>query len=1175
MATVEGAAVAGRVLDIHLLGPIGAERHGEAVSLGGPRQRAVLARLALVPGQVVTVDRLVDDVWAGDPPATAVNTLQSYVSLLRRALGDPLLLRREGPGYVLSIDRHLLDASRFEDEVAAARASLATDPEGALHHLAQALGEWHGPVLADVADEEWARPAAVRLDDLRLEALETRFDALLALGRHGEAVPELERAVDEYPLREGFARRLMLALYRSGRQAEALRVFARTREVLAEELGLDPTPELAALQTRILNHDPELAAPGPAASPDAVVGDPRAGDDPTAFVPSPVPLPGPAARAAAGQFVGRDEQLARLHRLWLLVLGGNSHLALLHGEAGAGKSRLAAEFAAQAHELGAVVLWGRATAEAIVPFEPMVEAIRTVLRTVSNEARRRVAAERGLLALLLPELEQLVPDVRVERPEPAVERYLLFETVAELLRDESARHPMLIVLDDLQWADAPSLKMIDHVLRHELPGRVMVIGTVRVPGDAPTPELDRVASELARDGLLTRIVVGALATSSIAELLRASGADVTRAAELETATGGNAFFVSELIHHAGGVIDAELPESIRAMIGLRLDSLDPRVVQVLNLAAVAGPAATLAVLGEASGLDGDDLLDATDAAVAAGLLVEDGAGRLAVRHALIGQAIRGRLGRTRRLDLHRRIALAIEHTSEPQVTPGMLAHHLLAAGSLVEREVRVAAGLAAARHSLAVGAYEDAAGWVERLHALVTERVGIVDRTEVALVACDVFRALGNRAEAIESARTAAAGARRTGRPMLLARAAEGWMMSLSGVGFDIGRPADADLVELLEEAIASLPPENHQYQVRMRSMLTSVLVPSPDRARRQQLADEALAIAEADGDPELLASAYLARRLALWHLDALPERAEAVLRAVREVGRTQNVELELTTMLFALSDLLELGRVDEQQDLLARFRARAAEVHMPLFEVYGEFAAASHLLSTGAHEEAERVAAAALAKGIRSHGFNAEVAHTGVRFRLAVHRGQLAARVEECQEMVARNRLRMWQIALVRSLVAAGRHEEAKEHLDELVGPDRLLLKDNPTFLVAAATLTEALHDLGDSRRAAIARQALEPYADRIGVSGLAGISIGPISGYLGLAAHTTGDLDAAERWLRQAIAVDERFGLRPYEARSRHALAAVLAERGRRGDVAQAAAEEATARLMAAEIGLVLPLA
>ena len=147
------------------------------------------------------------------------------------------------------------------------------------------------------------------------------------------------------------------------------------------------------------------------------------------------------------------------------------------------------------------MLWGRATAEAIVPFEPMVEAVRSILRTVSPEARDRVAAERGLLVLLLPELEQIVPEARAERPDPSVERYLLYEMVSELLRTESAVHPMLVVLDDLHWADAPSLRMIEHVLRHEHAGRVMVVATARAPADEPTPDLDRVVAGLVRDGL--------------------------------------------------------------------------------------------------------------------------------------------------------------------------------------------------------------------------------------------------------------------------------------------------------------------------------------------------------------------------------------------------------------------------------------------------------------------------------------------------------------------------------------------------------------------------------------------------------------------------------------------------------------------------------------------------
>jgi DNA-binding SARP family transcriptional activator len=1172
VATVDGGGAVERALDIRLLGPIAAERNGDGVSLGGPRQRAVLARLALVAGQVVTVDRLVDDVWAGDPPQTAVNTLQSYVSLLRRALGDAALLRREGPGYVLTAERGLLDAYRFEDRVAEARAALAADPGRALAHLEAGLAEWHGPVLADVADEDWARPAAVRWEELRLEALEARFDALLALGRHSEAVPELERTVDEHPLREAFARRLMVALYRCGRQADALRVYSRTRAVLAEELGLDPTPELADLQRAILNHHPGLAAPASAwTPPPAAVERARAEEAPApAGGPSPVPLPSPAVRAAAGDFVGRDAQLAELTAVWQTTSNGASHLALLQGEAGAGKSRLAAAFASQVHGAGAVVLWGRATADAIIPFEPMVEAVRAVLRTVSDEARRRVAAERGLLALLLPDLEQLVPEAKAERPDPSVERYLLFETVAELLRSESAVHPMLIVLDDLQWADGPSLRMIEHVLRHEQPGRVMVVGTVRLPSDDPTPELERVAAGLARDGLLTRIAVDPLGVDSVAELLRVTGRDESRAGDLRAATGGNAFFLTELIRRGDGVADDELPESIRAMIGLRLERLDPRVVQVLNLTAVAGNAASLPVLADASGLQGDELLDATDAAVAAGLLVEDGAGRLNVPHALVGQAIRARLGRTRRLDLHRRIATAIERSDDRNSSPAMLAHHLLEAGSLVDRDTRIAAGLAAGRQSVEVGAHEDAAGWAARVGALITDQVAPRDRAELALLRADVARAQGDRAGAVAGVREAATWATQTGDPMLLARAAEGWMTSLSAVGFDIGSPADPELVDLLERAIATLPDDLRRYQVRMRSMLTSVLVPDPDPSRRRQLADEAMAIARVGGEPELLASALLAWRIAWWELDRLDERTEAVVTAVRHAHRAGNVQLELTAMLFAMSDLLEQGRMAEHLAMLDEFEARAAEAHLVLYEVYARFQRASHALAAGRYDEAERLADAALAAGRRSHGINAEVAYAGVWFRLALDRGTLADTVPQSERMYAANRrLRMWQIAVVRGLVAAGRLDDARAHFEDLVGLDGVHLRDNQMYLPATCTLTEVAVALGDARRAAVLRSALEPYAGRIAASGLAGIAIGPVSHYAGLAAEAAGDLAGAARFQRMAIADNLRDGTRPYEARARQALARVLAADG---DPEGAATEAALAAEIAAEVGLVL---
>jgi DNA-binding SARP family transcriptional activator len=1213
----------GAALDVRLLGPVTAERNGEPVALGGPRQRAVLARLALVAGQVVTVDRIVDDVWAGEPPPTAVNTLQSYVSLLRRALGGSSHVRREGPGYVLSLGRAELDATRFEDHVAAGRAALASDPTAALAHLEAALGEWRGPCLADVADEEWARAAVARWDDLRLAATEARFDVLLALGRHTEAVGELEREVDEHPLREGLAKRLMTALYRSGRQAEALRVFARTRELLAEELGLDPTPELVGLQTAILNHDPELAAP-PRVSPTTAAGatdaasTPPAASEPStapsstthiwphawpatvstsdatsdaaseatserhvagapsggAAAPapaSPVPLPALVGRADSAMFTGRERQLDALGRLWQRSLAGQRNLVLLQGEAGAGKSRLAARFASAVHAEGAIVLWGRATAEAIVPFEPMVEALRTVLRTVSPEARRRVAADRGHLALLLPELAQLVPEARTERLDATVERYMLFETVAELLRAESDLNPLLFVIDDIQWADAPSLKMIEHVMRHELPGRLMIVCTARVPGDAPTPELDRLASELERDRLLTRVGVEGLQATDVEALLRAGGRDDAVAADLREATGGNAFFVTELIAHGGdGLLGDDLPESIRTMVGVRLERLDATVTQVLNLAAVAGGAATLPVLSVASGIDTEQLLDATDRAVEAGLLVEDGAGRVGMPHALIRQAVLARLSRTRRLDLHRRIADALEHDSEPQSSPATQAHHLLQAGSLADRRRRLVAAMDAAGNALAVAAYEDAGGWVERAAELVTDHTDPRDLASLDLLRSDVARCRGDRAGAIRAARAAAAHARAAGDAVLLANAAEFWMMSLSAVGFDIGQPADPDLIELMEQAIAGLPESQVRHRVRMRSMLSSVLVPSNDWIRREAIANEALAIASADGGAEVTASAHLAWRLAHWRLDHLDERTDAVLTAVTEARRAGNVHLELTAILFALTDLLEQARWDEHLQLLADFRARAAALHQPTYEVYAQFLEAGHHLAFGDYDVARKLAADALDAGRSSHGVNAEIAHAGLMFRLALDVGKVAEMIEPFREMLERRpRLRLLQIGLAAALAESGELDEARSLFHGVVGLDHISLRDNPMFLPGVCSLVDVAARLDERHRARVLRTALEPYAGRIAVTGIAGITFGPVSRYVGVAAFTSGDTPSAERHLRAAIDTDVRTGFRAHEARARADLAAVLRARG---DTTDAEREATTASAIAREIGLVL---
>jgi DNA-binding SARP family transcriptional activator len=251
------------VLQFRILGPLEVAGDGGPLRLGGPRQRATLAILLLNANRVVPVERLADDLYAGAPPVTAVTQVQRQISELRKALGSEAFIETRAPGYVLRVAPEQLDLMRFEQRAAAAGDALGRDePEAALRLLRDALALWRGPPLADVADEPFAWPAIERLEEIRMAADGQRIEAELALGRHAELVGELEELVFEHPLHERFRGQLMLALYRSGRQAEALDVYRRTRQALVEEFGIEPTPVLQKLERAILTQDPSLD-PGP------------------------------------------------------------------------------------------------------------------------------------------------------------------------------------------------------------------------------------------------------------------------------------------------------------------------------------------------------------------------------------------------------------------------------------------------------------------------------------------------------------------------------------------------------------------------------------------------------------------------------------------------------------------------------------------------------------------------------------------------------------------------------------------------------------------------------------------------------------------------------------------------------------------------------------------------
>src|SRR5215211_2988808 len=246
-------------MDFRLLGPLEVAGDEGSLALGGTKQRSLLAMLLLHANQVVSTDRLIDALWGASPPFTCGKSIQVYVSRLRKAMADNRLVTR-APGYVVYVDPTELDLSRFEQLVAEARRA---SPESASAKLREALSLWRGPPLADLAYEQFAQAEIARLEEMRLGAVEQRLEADLALGRHAELVAELETLVARHPLRERFRHQLMLALYRSERQADALAAYRATREALVDTLGIEPSPWLSALERAILVQDPALSEPEP------------------------------------------------------------------------------------------------------------------------------------------------------------------------------------------------------------------------------------------------------------------------------------------------------------------------------------------------------------------------------------------------------------------------------------------------------------------------------------------------------------------------------------------------------------------------------------------------------------------------------------------------------------------------------------------------------------------------------------------------------------------------------------------------------------------------------------------------------------------------------------------------------------------------------------------------
>jgi DNA-binding SARP family transcriptional activator/DNA-binding CsgD family transcriptional regulator len=700
----------------------------------GLRRKAVLTVLALHRGEVVSTDRLIDIVWGAARSTIVANTLQSHVSHLRRVLGGPAAIRPRPPGYLLGLGPGATDIEVAEELVK--QGTRSTDPARRAQHLRAALRLWRGRPLADLAGIAWLEEQAQRLDQLWLQATQALTETRLALGEHAQLLPELERLAHDHPLDEQIQEQLILALYRSNRQADALAAFRRLRLTLADQLGIDPSRTLRELESAILRQDPALqVAPPPVIE---------------------VPARGRRVRLGDAEVVGRAAELAVLREALHEVARGEGGALLLLGEPGIGKTRLTAETALLAGQYGMVVLRGRA-ATAAVQFRSLSEALLVALR-------RHGLPDDPELVPYLPALSRLVPEWRGSRPATGDDSLVvLAEAVLRLLITWGRPHGCLLILEDLHDADADTLAVVDYLIDNAAGQRLLVLGTARTdPG--PALQLARAArrrraAEVVElrgldDDAVRRLAAGCLGVdpgdvpAAVTErLVRSADGVPLHVEELLAGMVDDRVLVSAGDRwRVAAPVSSPLPVSLVATLTGRADRLGADAVAVLRAAALLGRRFPAPVAGAAAGVTPARLLGCLREAADAQLIVSlADPGWFEFRHALTAEALRSGLLSMERAELARGAARSVESSElVPAGDREVLAGELW---TVAGEPARAATWFGAAgRRAAAHGALSAGITLLER--ALALARAGGDDPARLGAALLDAYARAGRIGDA-------------------------------------------------------------------------------------------------------------------------------------------------------------------------------------------------------------------------------------------------------------------------------------------------------------------------------------------------------------------------------------------------------------------------------------------
>ena len=1063
---------------LRLLGPVEIDDRGTWLRPPRPQQRLLLALLALSAGQVVSVNDLVDALWQDAPPPSARGSLQVLTTRLRNLLAScpDFAIKRYGDGYSLQVSPDLVDVHQFRSLVRSARRQRDDAVAAAL--LSQALALWRGPALAGVPDAAWIEAIRPGLTEEQLSAAQDRFSRLLAAGRDAEAAAGIPPLLARHPLAEQLAGTLMIAWYRCGRQADALQAFRDMRGRLASELGVEPGPELQRLHQQILTADPALTAPVGRTRLSGTIG--LGQDRPTVLA-------------------GRGAELGELHEAALhAVTERQGWVGLVGGEPGIGKTRLAAACAALLAEDGFGCAWVSCPDDDSAP--PF---------WVWGQLLDQLGVGDAL---------HLSPD----EADPGLSRFLLFKAVAAGIRQAAAKQPLLLVVDDLHWADPGSRRLLSAIRGALAALPVVVLCTYR----DTEPGANALCAEV---GPVRHLVLAGLAPGELAAAVAmATGSAVPDAllAGLHARTAGNPYFAAETVRllRAEGRLDASaqlpaglLPPTVRAVLERRLALLPTPAAGLLRAAALLGDELDPPLLAEVAGQPLAAVTSALAAARAVRVVSRD---RFA--HPLVREVLDAQLTAADRLRWHARAgAVLVRRYRAAIATPAAAAQHLLAAAELGGQAGQAVefARLAAA-DAVRRGGYEDA---VRLLSAALAVAGPEAERGEPLCALGEAALAAGDPDLARAAYAQAAELARRTGQAELLAAAALGTAGGQGGFEVDL---RDPDRVAVLTEALQAQPNRDSRTRAALLGRLSLALAfTAAGIAEREALSAEAVAMARRLGDPATLAAALAARCDAISGPDHIAERRAAaaeIIKLAQLSGDSARELLGRRLLVVALAEAAEWPAVDAEISSYARLAERLAQPrltwYVPLWQgtralMRGELVRADkHVRELG--ELAERAGSG-----------NARLLGLVQRFVRLVGAGDAGELARDFAEIVRLTPDEPQAGACTRALLNArrGRLAEARTDLDRV---ETAAVPRDGDWLAKYVQVAEAAV-LADHRIAAtVAYQLLQPYARQCAVAGILAGSWGSVAAHLGYLARYLGQAEEADAHFALAAEIDAAAG-------------------------------------------------